>query len=57
MDISDKVIVMPKKKYGEDRKFAWDMLCQYLELRPVEVRVALSNIFIIMARGDYRRLL
>jgi hypothetical protein len=41
-------VEMPREKYAEDRKFEFEMLARALNLREVELRVALSNIFLVM---------
>ncbi len=49
-------IEMPRKTYAEDRKFNFEMLARALNLREVELRVALSNVFLVMmARNSLRR--
>jgi hypothetical protein len=48
-------IEMPKKQYSDARKFEFEMIARALNLREIEVRVALSNIWIFMARLGQRR--
>lgn len=43
-------LLMPPRHYGDDRAFAFDMLAQHAGVRPLELRVALSNVFVSLAR-------
>lgn len=49
-------VEMPKKTYGNEREFNFEMLARALNLRVVELRVALSNVFcVMMARNSLWR--
>lgn len=42
------LIEMPRNVYGDERKFYFEMLAKHLKIRPLELRVAMSNIFCAM---------
>ncbi len=41
-------VEMPKNTYADERRFNFEMLARVLNLREVELRVALSNVFCVM---------
>lgn len=54
IEITDDVFVMPKKVYGDERKFYFEMLANHFNIREIELRVFLSNVFVFMARWGRR---
>ena len=50
-----QIAAMPQNAYHDSREFAFDMLAKHLGMRPIELRVVMSNIFISMARQGRRR--
>lgn len=46
---------MPLRVYSDERAFYFEQLARTHELREIELRVGLSNIFIFMARNMQRR--
>lgn len=49
-------VEMPRDTYAEDRKFNFEMLARTLNIRVLELRVALSNIWLVMmARNNLWR--
>lgn len=46
---------MPRNTYSDERKFYFEQLARIHEIRELELRVALSNIFVFMATGRKSR--
>lgn len=53
--ITKEIVVMPPQVYAEDRAWYFDELGRTLDIRPLDLRNALSNFFILMARSGQRR--
>jgi hypothetical protein len=54
-DAPTTLLEMPRGYYAEDRARCFELLAQSTDRRPLEVRVALSNVFVAMT--NRRRLL
>lgn len=51
----DPWVQMPLRVYSDEREFYFDQLARVHEIRPLELRVALSNIWCIMTMRRGRR--
>lgn len=49
------MLEMPKQVYSEDRRIAFESLARSCGARPLTLRVALSNVFVSMARQGRAR--
>jgi hypothetical protein len=51
------LLQMPVEKYMDERAFEFEQLAAHAKTNPLDLRVALSNVFVSMARQGHMRTL